>query len=133
MKDLAWEISEQKTDNEELRNYCDGVGRMITPIKEQMEKMKSAIHQLKDAGDRSEFGSASSGSPDKEDRKKALGELRNLSSDALKEMQETIDHMGNGLRREFDSRFEEGDKNGKGPLKGHPTKSTSYRIKFTKD
>ena len=40
-----------------VQTYSDGVGRMINPIKEQMEKMKSAIQELKDAGNTSEVGS----------------------------------------------------------------------------
>ena len=83
---------------------------MFNPIKEQVEKMMAAIQELKDAGNESDFISVSSGSPDREDRRRSQGDVPNISVETLNEMQRKIDSLGEELRQEFYSRFEEGDK-----------------------
>ena len=47
--------------------------------------------------------------------------------ETLKDLQRKIDSMGEEPRQEFQRRFEEGDKNGKGPLNAHQRRLTTRR------
>ena len=99
MNNLAWEVSDQKREFTFVNTYCGGVGNMFNPIKDQMENTKSAIQELKDAGKESEFGSVSSGSPDREDRRRSQGDVQSISMEALREMQRQIDCLSEERRQ----------------------------------
>ena len=49
MNKLAQEMYHQKSELTFVTTYSDGVGKMFNQLKEQMEHMKSAIQELKDA------------------------------------------------------------------------------------
>ena len=115
MGNLAWEMSDHKRDVTLVKECCDGLGIMFNPIKEQVENMKSAIQELKDTGNKSEYESISSGSPEREDRRKSQKDGQIISSEALKDMQRTIDQLKEELRQEFFHHLEESDKNQENP------------------
>ena len=103
---------------------------MLNPIKEQIETMKSAIQELKDAENESEFNSVTSGSPGKEERRKSQGDIPIISVETLAEVRRKIDSLGEELRQDFHSRVEEGDKTWKGELHGHQRRLPTHRKTF---
>ena len=69
----------EKTEFAFLQTYCDGVGNMLSPVKEQIEAMKSDIQTLKEAENESGFNSVTSGSPGKDERRKSPGDIPIIS------------------------------------------------------
>ena len=54
--ELNWEMTRQKEDFQFTQRFCDGLGKMINPIKEQIETLKVAVQELKDGGNKSDLG-----------------------------------------------------------------------------
>ena len=110
LKELALGMSEQQTEYEQIRRYCDGVGKMLTPLREQIEGLKVTVHEMKDDSVRA---SLSSGSPERDTHKVSSREFQKITHEAMKEMQETLTGLEENLRTEFKAYFELGDKNRK--------------------
>ena len=97
MKELAVGMTEQQTEYEQIRRYCDGVGKMLTPLKEQIEGLKVTVQEMKDD---SGFASLSSGSPDRDTNKGPSSELQSITNEAMTELQETLTVLEEDLRTE---------------------------------
>ena len=69
-KHIEEELTEIKNDLAFTNKYSDGLGKMINPIKERLEQLTSAYQKMKEAGSKSEYGSACSDATDEEDRKR---------------------------------------------------------------
>ena len=50
IQNVSWDLTEHKTEFNNLQTFSDGVGRMFNTIKEQIEAMKLDIHKLKENG-----------------------------------------------------------------------------------
>ena len=57
--EVNWEMTKQKEDLQFTQNFCDGIGKLINPIKEQVETLKVAGQELKEGGNKSDWGSIS--------------------------------------------------------------------------
>ena len=127
MGNRAWEMSDHKRDFTLVKECCDGLGIMFNPTKDQVEKMKSAIQELKDTGNRSDFESISSGSPEREDRRQSQNDGQRISLEALKDLQQKIDRLKEELRQEFSHQLEVSDENQWKSIQRTSEKWTSYR------
>ena len=96
LKELAMNMTEQRTEYEQIKLYCDGVGKMFTPIKEQTEELKVTVKEMKDD---SGFASASSGSPERDTNKGLSRDFQKLSHEAMNDMQEKCRHGRKYARR----------------------------------
>ena len=108
LKELAMGMTEQQTEYEQIRRYCDGVGKMLTPLREQIEGLKVTVQEMKDG---SGVASLSHCSPDRDMNRGPSSELQNITNEAMKEVQEKLTVLEEDLRIEFKDHFEKGDKN----------------------
>ena len=84
---LTHGLTKQREEILHTQHFCEGITKMITPIKEQVDGLKITVQELKESGNKSDWGSASSHNQDKADPKGLLCE-RHASEEAMKEMQE---------------------------------------------
>ena len=76
-----------------ILNYCENVGKMLNPLKEQIKELRNRLNEVREASSNSGFASVGSGSPDQDDQ--------------IKEMHERVNVLGCDLREELNARLTE--------------------------